>query len=80
MKKRKPSKNIPNDLREKCNRITEILRPNKPGKENWEWCIPKSTAQFSITEETSEEEIFNQLDKMLSEMKEAEDKIKENLD
>ena len=62
------SKNIPDDLRLVCDRLSE-LRPPKQHKDNWQWRTLFSTRNNKVDEELSEERIFEQLSKRFAEIK-----------
>ncbi|HPR92421.1 MAG TPA: PD-(D/E)XK nuclease family protein [Candidatus Dojkabacteria bacterium] len=68
------AKNIPSDLKEMCERISKFY-PSKQNKTNWEWRKVFSTRKSKIDDETSEDTIFEQLDKKLCEINEFEQKL-----
>ena len=72
------SRNIPDDLRDMCNRINEFF-PSKQQKENWQWRTHFTSKHSKVDEEMSEEKIFEQLDKKLEEILAFEEKLKEKL-
>ena len=68
------SKDIPDELRDMCDRINEHY-PARQKKVNWQWRSPFSTKHSKVEEEMSEEKIFEQLDKKLSEIFAFEEKL-----
>ena len=68
------SRNIPDDLREICDRINKYY-PSRQQKENWQWRIHFSTKHSKTDEELSEEKIFELLDRKLDEIKEFEARL-----
>lgn len=68
------SRDIPDDLREICDRINKYY-PSRQQKENWQWRIPFSTKHSKTDEELSEEKIFELLDRKLDEIKEFEARL-----
>lgn len=70
------SRNLTDEQREICNQINEHL-PSKQQKENWQWRTPFATKSVKIDEETSEDKIFEQLDKKLEEVRSFERKLAE---
>lgn len=73
------SKDIPDELREICDRINEFY-PARQKKANWQWRTPVSTKHSKVEDELSEEKIFEMLDKKLSEIKAFEEKLKKQID
>lgn len=77
------SKNIPANLMEICKEIMAFKE--KKEKNNWQWCIPFSTKKkYKIEDEELEngydqKEIYENLDIMLSEVKDFENKLKDYL-
>ncbi len=69
------AKNIPDDLREVCNKINEHF-PSRQQKENWQWRTPFTTKHSKVVEELSEDKIFEQLNKKLDEIKAFEEKLR----
>jgi hypothetical protein len=68
------SRDIPDDLREICDRINKYY-PSRQQKENWQWRIPFSTKHSKTDEELSEDKIFELLDRKLDEIKEFEARL-----
>lgn len=68
------SKNIPDDLRETCDKINKFF-PSKQQKTNWQWRIPFSTKHSKFDEELSREKVFEELDKRLKDIKVFESKL-----
>ena len=68
------SKNIPDDLRETCDKINKFF-PSKQQKTNWQWRIPFSTKHSKFDEELSREKVFEELDKRLKDIKAFESKL-----
>lgn len=62
------SKNIPDDLREICDEIN-VYYPSRQQKENWQWRVHFKTKSSKIDLETSEEKIYEMLDKKFEEVK-----------
>lgn len=73
------SRNLSEEQREICNRINEHF-PSRQQKENWQWRTPFATKVVKIDEETTEEKIFEQLDKKLEEIKAFEKKLVEAME
>jgi len=74
------SKNIPDDLREVCNRINRVF-PSRTQKENWQWRLPFTSKKTKLDEEAelNEEHIYDMLDKKFDEVKAFETKLAEGL-
>ncbi|MDO4851812.1 MAG: PD-(D/E)XK nuclease family protein [Clostridia bacterium] len=72
------SKNIPDDLRATCERINAVYRA-KQQKINWQWRTHFATRHVKIDDDMTDEEIFEQLDKRLEEVKMFEKKLVEKL-
>lgn len=72
-------KDIPDDLRETCDRINDLY-PTKQQKENWQWRTPYITKHSKVDEEMPKERIFEQLDKKLEDIKKFEEKLKSQLE
>ena len=69
------SKNIPDYLREICDEINKHY-PSRQQKENWQWRIPFKTKVSKIDYETSEEKIYELLDKKFEEIRAFEKNLK----
>lgn len=72
------SKDIPEDMKLTCENINTYY-PSRQQKTNWLWRTPFSTRHTKLEEELSEEKIFEQLDKKLSEVKAFEADLKTKL-
>ncbi len=72
------SKDIPDDLRDICDRINAFY-PAKQKKVNWQWRSPVSTKHSKVEDELIEEKIYEMLDKKLVEIKEFEAKLVKQL-
>lgn len=72
------SKDIPDSLRDMCDRIVE-LHPTRQKKQNWQWRTPISTKHSKVDDELSEDKIFEMLDKKLSEIKSFEENLKKQI-
>ena len=72
------SLNMTEEMKLVAERINEIS-PSKQQKQNWQWRTHLSSHKVKVEEELSEEKIFEQLDKLLKEIKAGEDQILENL-
>ena len=72
------SKNIPDDLREVCDRIEEVF-PSRQRRANWQWRVPFSSRKAKVGDELSEEKVFEQLDKRFDELKAFEAKLREGM-
>ena len=70
------AKNIPDDLKEICERINEHF-PSKQQKENWQWRCPFITSHVSIPEDMSDEDILNILSDQYAQLQEFEKKLVE---
>ena len=81
------AKDIPDDLREMCERINRFY-PTRLKKVDWQWRTVFSTRHSKIEDELSEEKIFDQLNKkweeicqfekkLLSQLEEAEKHVKD---
>ena len=72
------SLNMTEEMKLVAERINEIS-PSKQQKQNWQWRTHLSTRKVKVEEELSEEKIFDQLDKLLKELKTGEAQILEKL-
>lgn len=72
------SKNIPDKLREICDKIN-IYYPARQQKVNWQWRLPFKTKTSKINADTSEEKIYEMLNKKLEEVKAFELALKEKM-
>ena len=68
------SKDIPDDLREMCDKIN-IYFPAKHKRVNWQWRMPFSTKRSKVDDEMSEDRIFEQMNKKLGEIKAFETQL-----
>ena len=50
--------------------------PSKQQKSNWQWRTPFTTKVVKLDEESTEDKIFEQLDKKLEELKAFEEKLR----
>lgn len=64
------SKNLTEEQKNICNRISTFL--SKPKKENWQWWTPFTAKQVKIDEEMTEQTILEFLDKKWEELKKLE--------
>lgn len=72
------SLNMTEEMKLVAERINEIS-PSRQQKQNWQWRTHLSTRKVKVDEELSEEKIFEQLDKLLKEIKAGEARILEKL-
>lgn len=72
------SKDIPDDLRIKCNRINDVF-PFKVQKTNWKWRTRTFSQKIKVDDELNEKKIYQQLDKCLDEVKLFEKELIEKL-
>lgn len=61
------SKNIPDDLRKVCDEIN-VHYPSSRQKENWQWRTVKITNTSKINQDTTEDKIYELLNKQLDEI------------
>ena len=69
-------KNIPDNLKEICERINKHF-PAKMQKVNWQWRCPFITSHVSIPEEMSDEDIIKVLNDQYAQLQEFEKKLVE---
>ena len=67
-------KNIPDNLKEICERINKHF-PAKMQKVNWQWRCPFITSHVSIPEEMSDEDIIKVLNDQYAQLQEFEKKL-----
>lgn len=72
------SLNMTEEMKLVAERINEIS-PSKQQKQNWQWRTHLSTKKVKVEDELSEEKVFEQLDKLLKELKAGEERILEKL-
>ena len=68
------SENIPENLREMCERINEVF-PSRIQKENWKWRTPFVSQRIRFNENTTKEDIIKALETCYGQMKEFEQKL-----
>ena len=73
------SKDIPSDLRAICDQINTLF-PSRQQKVNWQWRTCYTTRHCKVDEESSEEKVFEQLNKRFEEIKAFEAKLKNALE
>lgn len=75
------SRNVPDELREICDVINiacsemHTQSTSRKRKENWQWRIVKRTSTSKITPETTEEKIYELLNKKLEEIRKFENEL-----
>lgn len=70
------AKNIPDDLKEICERINTHF-PSKQQKENWQWRCPFITSHVSIPEDMADDDIIKVLSDQYAQLQEFEKKLVE---
>ena len=70
------AKNIPDDLKEICERINKHF-PAKQQKVNWQWRCPFITSHVTIPEDMSDEDIIQILCDQYAQLQEFEKKLVE---
>ncbi len=68
------AKNIPDNLKEICERINTHF-PSKQQKENWQWRCPFITSHVSIPEDMADEDIIKVLSDQYAQLQEFEKKL-----
>lgn len=70
------AKNIPDDLRETCEKINTYF-PSKQQKANWQWRCPFVTGHVDIPDDMSEEDILSILSVQYAQIRDFEKKLVE---
>ena len=68
------AKNIPDDLKEICEKINEHF-PAKQQKVNWQWRCPFITSHVTISEDMSDEDIIQILNDQYAQLQEFEKRL-----
>lgn len=68
------SKNLTEDERLTCDKINQFS-PSKQQKENWQWRTHYSTRHVKLEETISKEKVFDQLDRLLKDIKDYESRL-----
>lgn len=68
------SENIPDDLRETCDRINKVF-PSRVQKANWKWRTPFVSQRISFNEISTKEDIIKALEFCYRQVKEFEQKL-----
>ena len=72
------AKNIPDDLKEICEKINDHF-PSKQQMANWQWRCPFITSHVSISEDMPDEDIIKILSVQYAQLQEFEKKLVETM-